>query len=292
MTSWDASAYDTGLFRSWLVEGLSRRPASGPGSNIWSTIPAQMVTAADMQRFLFGEIGAENGALQVTAGSGMRAAPAIQVRADGAYHPVLFVDALVDTYPDMWTDTRQISRADGLDVEFLSEQGEVLFTRQVALEASSALVSHSIQGGSGAEGRWTINLWPAYNVPWREVQVEGNQVSLAVEYRNTTVEVTIEVLEGEVTYLPRDDRFDLPTVEMSGVSPPSFRFRVLRPEHDAHEVRLFDEASIVSRYEIRDVLIWNETGWHARFESSGCFIRQASTISLTWYSLTNPACLE
>ncbi|MGH8925135.1 MAG: hypothetical protein ACRDWA_10935, partial [Acidimicrobiia bacterium] len=198
-TSWGADAYDTGLSRSWLVEGLSRRPASGPGSNIWSTIPAQMVTAADMQRFFLGEIGAENGTLQVTAGSRMRADPAIQVWVDGAYRPVLFVDALVDTYPVTWFDTRQVSRADGLDVEFLSEQGEVLFNRQVGLEASSALVRHSTQNGSGTEG-WTIYLWPAYNIHWREVQLEGNEVSLAVDYRNTRVDVMIEVLAGEVTY--------------------------------------------------------------------------------------------
>lgn len=51
-------------------------------------------------------------------------------------------------------------------------------------------------------------------------------------------------------------------------------------------------ASIVSRYDIRDVVIWNETGWHARFESPGCFTRQASTINLTWYSLTDSACLR
>lgn len=289
-TSWKANDYGSGVATSWYVEGLARRPAFGPTEPQRSMIPEQVEKGADMQRLFAGDVGVENGVLQVAAGPrGARTDPALAVRSAGFYQPLLFVDSLVDDYPVPLADsTQRTVRDDGVEIVH-REDGEPVLRQDVRLDGRRMELSYEL-ADSFDGGEWEAYLWPAYGYPWRDATVLGEDtVAAQVDLPEETVGLTVTAPGAEVTPVSRDDRFGLPTIRVRASELDELSIIVdVTAQARPSALKRFHQGAILDRHDVTDVLVMKDTGWRERFDQDGCYRLNEETSDLLLYRVTDP----
>lgn len=291
-TSWVGGFQDEGVVSSWFVEGLSKRPAFGPGAPWLSTLTDVGPAELDMQRFFSGDVGIENGAVQASASptGGLRD-PAIQGNIGGFYYPMVFVNGPTNTYP-IPVRTGVPPQRVGNTLEYrhpaLTGSGSVLET--VSLDGSAVVIEFSLAAGSVTTGDWDVWLWPAYYRPWMTVVATASGYVATQPYRGGSAETAVSATNASavVRFFEAEPRWGLQAFEFTlhAATSLAIRIAVTGTEPAGSSVAFYDEASLVARYDLTNVLLWNDTGWEGRFDSTPGYSIVMRTPNLIVYAIT------
>jgi hypothetical protein len=308
-TSWNANAYGNGISNAWYVEGLAARKAAGPTDPALSTLKREQREGAAMQQFFAGVGGVQNGALQVSMGpAGTFGSPAVQAMMDGMYRPVLYVNEAVNGYPapigrtgakefgdlvDDATVERRVTR-DGTAASYAAPgDADDRVTMTARLHGRDVMFEY--RGAPTTQGRrLTVRLFPAYGVLWRDLRADTGSIRFVADpFALTGVTTTgprgqAIVLRGTdgttIRYDASDPQFGLQSVELTAGRDGVARFVVAAPgSHRPARVQRFDQSSIARRFDVRDVVLWKDTGWQPRFADTGCFTKTEETQRLLVY---------
>lgn len=293
-TSWPGNAYGDGLPVSWLVEGLARRKAAGPVDPVLSTDPGQIAAGAAMQRLFAGRTTMENGAIQLAYGpDDSRADPAVAANVAGFYHPILYLNSRVDAMaggpPDSWT---HIVTSSGVASRGVDAAGKTVIDGSSSLRGDTANVTQRSVAGAGPRTVW---IWPAYGVDWQMVSNRGGTIGfqavpVAGGFSGTAAATAVEIAVdgGEAIYHEREARYGLEAIEVRIMAEP-LALHVRFPGLTGGEPRFDHEEAILVAEDVRQVLVWRDTGWLDRFERSTCFERASSSPNLVLYDVV-PSC--
>src|SRR2546426_127104 len=148
--------------------------------------------------------------------------------------------------------------------------GEVLET--ISLVANSTVITYTLQGANVSAGDWDVWLWPAYFRPWTTVDVLPSGYRTTQLYRDgeaMTQPFSVEPATV-VRYFEEDPRWGLQAFEFRLLAASSLTIRIavdgVGPTGGA--ITGYDEASLINRYDLTNVLLWNDTGWQPRFEAT------------------------
>ena len=313
-TSWNQNAYGNGISNAWYVEGLAHRRAAGPTDPALSTIAREVREGTAMQQFFAGEAGVENGALQLAIGpqSGFNT-PGLQAEIAGMYRPVLYVNDAVNGYPrPLGRATHEFSDlADGARVTHAVD-GAAITGQYLApgLTDPSATMRATLHGrratftyradATTSDERLAIRVYPGYGVLWRDVHDDSGVLQFTADPFALTGVTTVGAHGLPVEIRPvggtrlrfeeRDPQFGLQLTELRAGRDGNVRFTVtVGGDSTLHRVRSFDQATLIRRYGLRDVVLWKDTGWAARFEGGTCFRRVHETRRLLVYEI-RPSC--
>jgi hypothetical protein len=312
-TSWNQNAYGNGISNSWYIEGLAQRRAAGPTDPALSTIAREVRDGAAMQQFFAGEAGVENGALQLATGpqSGFDT-PGLQAEIGGMYRPVLYVNDAVNAYP---TPLGRLAKefgdlADGAHVTH-GVDGSAITGRYVAAGSNDATVTmrasvharratFTYHAPRASRSRLAIRLYPGYGVLWRDVRDDDGVLKFTTDPYTLTgvttsgphgLPVEIRPVQGtHLRFVERDPQFGLQSTELSAARDGSVHFTVtVGGDATVHPTRRFDQRSLLRRYDIRDVVVWKDTGWAARFQNTACYAQLQETRRLLIFQV-RPQC--
>ena len=293
-TSWSEGLYDEGKVNGWFVEGLSNRPAIGPGAPWTWTIANVGESELDLQRFFSGTAGIENGAIQASVSpTGHLADPAIQVDVAGFYYPLAYLNSLSNGYPT--TVTPGVVPTVGSDtIEFRqpSTNSSGVVTERIQLNETRVIVRFSLTGGSPSLGDWEVWIWPAYFVDWAIIDVGLTSVTTHVVYRTGSISANYSVLDSGSTlrYYESHPIWGIPAIAVRRSQATSVSFEITVAGTDpVRTSRQFDEKNITKQLSITTVLLWMDTGWMFRFDNQACYRRSFVTPNLVVYEV-EPAC--
>lgn len=301
---WMGNRYWDGLLNGWYVEGITNRPAIGPTDPALTTRESERVSSAQAWQLFSGASGIENGSLQVSLGPpSWRADPAIAGRINRSYLPLVFVadnandygSAARDAPPLTWTNVG--GSALGIRAD---SAGATLFRVSAQLDGDQVRVEWS-RGAAGSADPWTIWIWPAYGLGWRQVQVDPTSIEVGPygneAYRDhaaydginprihlaVSADATIEYYAAEPQYQvqaiavhvsPGDD-LEL-TVDVSGAG-------------SSGATTSYDQGSLLASTDVRTVVVWRDSGWMDRFSPSPCFAEERSGANIVVYRV-DPRC--
>ena len=293
-TSWSQGLYDEGKVNGWFVEGLSNRPAIGPGAPWTWTLANVGESELDLQRFFSGTAGIENGALQASVSpTGHLADPAIQVDVAGFYYPLAYLNSLSNGYPT--TVTPGVVPTVGSDtIEFRqpSTNSSGVVTERIQLNETHVIVSFSLAGGSPSLGDWEVWIWPAYFVNWAIIDVGLTSVTTRVDYRTGSVSANYSILDPGSTlrFYESHPIWGIPAIAVRRSQATSVSFEITVAGTDpVRTLRQFDEKNITKQLSITTVLLWTDTGWMFRFDNQACYRRSYVTPNLVVYEV-EPVC--
>jgi len=296
-TSWKAGFQDEGIVSSWFVEALAKRPALGPGAPWLSTLTDVGPAELDMQRFFSGTVGIENGAVQASASptGGLRD-PSIQGNIGGFYYPLAYINSLANSYPiAVVPGAVPVRIGESLQYRHNGTQGSGSVVETVSLDGNSTIVTFQLQGGNVSAGDWDIWLWPAYYDPWLTVTGAGSDYRMTQAYREGVATSNIQVSDPAATiqYYDVEPRWGLQAVDFQLKGAPSIAIRVAVTGVAAASGTLshYDEASLVIRYGLTNVLLWTDTGWQSRFDSAPGYAVVMRTPNLIVYRIDSSAVL-
>jgi len=276
------------------VEGLSNRPAIGPGAPWTWTLANVGESELDLQRFFSGTAGIENGAIQASVSpTGHLADPAIQVDVAGFYYPLAYLNSLSNGYPT--TVTPGVVPTVGSDtIEFRqpSTNSSGVVTERIQLNETRVIVRFSLTGGSPSLGDWEVWIWPAYFVDWAIIDVGLTSVTTHVDYRTGSISANYSVLDSGSTlrYYESHPIWGIPAIAVRRSQATSVSFEITVAGTDpVRTSRQFDEKNITKQLSITTVLLWMDTGWMFRFDNQACYRRSFVTPNLVVYEV-EPAC--
>lgn len=285
-TSWQRNQYWGGLSTSWLVEGLANRAAIGAADPALSTRPSQIEQAAAAWQLYSGAAGIENGALQLAVGpSAWRADPAIAARIQGYYVPLIYISDQANEYG-------AAREAEWAPAAWTVSDGDVTGQR-ASIDGTLVRMSATLDGNrvdlawaresTARRDSWTIWIWPAYGLPWRDVQATGTEVSFAPigdyvtrdidgwDRADPRVTVTVDGA-ARVRYEASEPRYGGQALAIS--VPPGADLEIavtVTGTAQSGPISEYDERSIIAAHGIGSALIWRDTGWVDRFASSRCW---------------------
>jgi hypothetical protein len=304
-TGWTGNQYWDGITNAWLVEGIANRSAMGPADPALSTRSVQRQQSAAAWRLFSGAAGVENGALQVSFGpANWRADPAIAARIGDYYIPFLFISDTANTYGVAAVGDETVSWTpddEGATGRRTDELGAPIFEAAVRLAVNRVRVTWTRPPQSAAEP-WTIWVWPAYGLPWRDVRADATSVELGpystVAYRDAEAfdalrpRVRLQVFGGaSLEYVSSDARYGLPAVAIH-VPPdadPELVVDVMGTK-PADTFVAYDERDLITRFGVRTSLVWRDSGWVDRFSASPCFAPGRSNARLVTFEVS-PECV-
>jgi hypothetical protein len=307
-TSWTANLYWDGMAMAWYASGLTNRPAIGPTDPALSTRDFQRVEGAAAWQLFSGEAGLENGALQVAFGpAGWRADPAIAGRIGGYHIPLVYLSDTVNQYgpagapvagdPLAWTVA-----SDGTATGVRTSAGRRTVEAAVSLVGDQVLLRLA-RGPGDANEVWTIWIWPAYGLPWSEVEVdaEARQASFAplgsVAVRSPETwlaadpRVRVVVAEpASITYAERESRWGLQALAITIPAGSDLEATItVSGLPAAGPVTRYDERSLIADHGITSAVVWRDTGWADRFLASSCFVPGPASTNIATFDVL-PAC--
>jgi hypothetical protein len=307
-TSWTGNRYWDGMAMAWYATGLANRRAIGPTDPALSTRDFQRVEGAAAWQLFSGEAGVENGALQVAFGPpGWRADPAIAGRIGGYYIPLVYLSDTVNQYgpdgapaagyPLAWTVA-----SDGTARGVRTSAGRRTVEAVVSLSGDRVLLRLA-RGPGDANEVWTIWIWPAYGLPWSEIEVdtEAREASfaplgtVAVRSPDTWLaadpRVRVVVAEpASITYAERESRWGLQALAITVPAGSDLEATItVSGLPAAGPVTRYDERSVIADHGISSALVWRDTGWTDRFLASPCFVPGPGSANIATFDVA-PAC--
>jgi hypothetical protein len=307
-TSWTGNRYWDGMAMAWYASGLTNRPAIGPTDPAMSTRDFQRVGGAAAWQLFSGEAGVENGALQVAFGPpAWRSDPAIAGRIGGYYIPLVYLSDTVNQYapegalavgdPLAWTVA-----SDGTATGVRTSAGRRTVEAAVSLLGERVLLRLA-RGPGDANEVWTIWVWPAYGLPWSEVEVDAEAReasfaplgSVAVRSPDTWLaadpRVRVVVAEpASITYAERESRFGLQALAITVPGGSDLEATItVTGLPAAGPVTRYDELSLIADHGISSALVWRDTGWTDRFLASPCFVPGPGSANIATFDVA-PAC--
>jgi hypothetical protein len=305
-TSWNQNAYGNGVSNAWYVEGLAGRKSAGPTDPALSTIAREQREGAAMQQFFAGVSGVQNGALQLSLGpGGSFMSPAVQAMIAGMYRPVLYVNDAVNAYPQPLgrpsakefgdlSDGASVEHhltADGVDGEYrvpgAPSGADPDVTMSARLMGSRVEFTYAWHGATSGHPL-TVRLFPAYGVLWRDLRADTGKLQFVADpFQLTGVtttgtrgqEVVLRGRDGtRLRYEDRDPQFGLQSVELQAGRDGKASFVMSLPDGPRTDaVQQFDQSRIARQLDVRDVVLWKDTGWETRFDDPNCFTKEEET---------------
>jgi hypothetical protein len=288
--SWTGAYQDEGSVNAWLVQGLSKRQAFGPGAPWLSTLSEVGPGDVDMQRLFSGSVGLENGHLQIAGTrTGGLDDPSVYVNIGGFYYPLLYLNSYANGYPvPVEEGVNATILGDGLVVHHPALQGGGELVQVARLEPDAVNITFTFVGGSVPAGAWEVWLWPAYFRPWDDVRPSGNNLETTQAYRTATITTRFEVLtpRSDMLYYPMDPHWGIQSIRIRSNGTAALAIRVsVQGGEAAGPLQSFDEVTLISRYGVTNVLLWKNTGWEPRFDVSPRYHRGFETQNLVVYSV-------
>jgi hypothetical protein len=161
--------------------------------------------------------------------------------------------------------------------------GQPFLGTSVQLEGSHVRIAWTREQASAGDP-WTIWVWPAYGLPWRDVRASATTVEFgpygteayrdaaAFDALNPRVELHVEG-GASVQYFANDPRYRIQAIAIN--VPPSMdldlRVDVAGMEQ-AGPTRVYNERDLIAQYSVRTALVWRDSGWSDRFSTSSCFM--------------------
>jgi hypothetical protein len=217
------------------------------------------------------------------------------------YRPVFYVNDAVNGYPkplgrttlgnDLTSDatvTHTVGTAGITGTYVPAGSTDPQVKMSTVLHGRRVVFDYRLASGSATPGRLAIRLFPGYGVLWRGLRQDAGGLSFVSDPFTLTgvstagahgVGVTITpVGKTQLDYLERDPQFGLQSVELTAPSNGHVTFSVdLDTATAPHRPTRFDQASLIRRYHITDVVLWKDTGWKSRFDPSECFVQTQET---------------
>lgn len=256
----------------WLVNGVARRPALSPSAPWYSTSPSEIRDGRAMQQLFSGQVGVEDGAVQVAAwGAGSTYGLTISVRVDDFYFPIAHLDPNRTELPVAVRDASATVTADTVTLT-LSDPGVVGAVTITATlrDGVAALEAHMTDG---SVGDWHLVFTPPRGLPWRPLRRSAHVVELDQAVRGRSLTTLLRTRPSGATGAPvvRAYGEGLPVdVDARRTTAVAFGFDV-RGDVAAHDaVTSFDERALLERYGISQVVVWLDSGTRERF-ARPCF---------------------
>ena len=289
-TSWSRGLYDEGKVNGWFVEGLSNRPALGPGAPWTWTLANVGESELDLQRFFSGAAGIENGAVQASVSpTGHLADPAIQVDVAGFYYPLAYLNSLSNVYPaPVAPGVLPTVGSDTIEFRQPSTNSSGVVIERIQLNETHVILSFSLAGISPGLGDWEVWIWPAYFVDWAITDVGLTNVTTRVVYRTGSVFANYSVLDSGSTlrYYESHPVWGIPAIAVRRSQAASVSFEITVAGTDpVRTIHQFDEKNIAGQLFITAVLVWKDTGWMFRFDDQACYRRSFETPNLVVYEV-------
>lgn len=289
-TSWSRGSYDEGKVNGWYVEGLSNRPAIGPGAPWTWTLANVGESELDLQRFFSGEAGIEDGAIQASVSTtGHLADPAIQLSMGGFYYPLAYLNSLSNTYPvPVAPGVAPVLAGNTITFAQPSASTNSSILERVELDQGRLLITYSLVGSGPGVGDWEIWIWPAYYVSWLITGESSTSLTSTVGYRTGSARITYLTSDAgaTVTYYESHPVWGIQAIAVRRSQAPSVTLEIQVGGTDpAGAVRQYGERDIVSRFSITTILLWTNTGWMFRFDNETCYQRAYETPNLVIYSV-------
>lgn len=290
-TSWMGAFPDEGSVNAWFVEALAKRPALGPGAPWLSTLTTVGSAELDLQRFFSGSVGLENGAVQIagTQTGGLRD-PAINVELGGFYYPLVYLNSYANGYPlAVEQGVNATVAGNALVLRHPASQGAAELLQESRLNQSGVEITFTMLGPNTTAGSWSIWIWPAYFRPWDEVQPDGGGLKTIQSYRATAITSHIQAMTTGSTlrYHPIEARWGIQGIEVQADGTDTIRMKIDVDGGDpVGPLRSFDEATLIARYGVTNVLLWRDTLWEPRFDVSPKFRQTFQTPNLIVYEIS------
>jgi hypothetical protein len=165
-------------------------------------------------------------------------------------------------------------------------------------------VLHRLARGPGdANEVWTIWIWPAYGLPWSEVEVDAEAReasfaplgSVAVRSPDTWLaadpRVRVVVAEpASISYAERESRWGLQALALTVPAGSDLEATItISGLPAAGPVTRYDERSLIADHRITSALVWRDTGWTDRFLASPCFVPGPGSAYIATFNVL-PAC--
>lgn len=286
--SWPGAFQDEGSVDAWFVEGLSKRPALGPGAPWLSTLTTVGSAELDMQRLFAGSVGLENGIMQIAGGrTGSLEDPAVNVNVSGFYYPMVYLNSYANTYPIPVEEGVNVTLAgNALVVRHNGTQGNAELIQESRLGPDGVNVNFSIVGDVVTSLPWDVWVWPAYFRQWQDVAPDGTGIRTLTFYRDASITaIILPMTAGTVVrYYDAEPRWGIQAIELRANGTGSFGFQIsVKGGGSVGPIHTFDEGDLLAQYGITDVLLWKDTGWEPRFRNSARFERVFETPRLLVY---------
>ena len=245
-----------------------------------------------MQQLFAGQVGVQNEALQIAAwGAGPDYGIQVSRDVDGFQLPIIALDASRITFPIRVEHAAATLSGDRVVLTLTGSDPEPAVKVVASLDGNAARVEFRAVGDVPADD-WHIVVNAARGNPWVPLELGRADVELHQSLGQQAVRSVLSVTaEGsESTSLIRSYGPDAPLdldaqgssavvmhVEASDTSP-------------MHRISTFDERKILRDRQIRQVVVWLNSGLRARFGGS-CYARIAEGSTLMVFTVKS-ACLR
>ena len=275
---------------NWFVNAAAVRPAWSPIGPWLSTIEEESEAGQTMQRYFAGQVGLENGALQVAAAGTDNGYYSLQiaVRKDGWYFPVASLDPARTRWPFPVVAARaELIDNDRLLLALTGRDPDDKISVEIELDGSNVVMTAT--GQTTDTDQWHLVLASPADLPWKMVRT-GTESLQTRQWLGGTELVANVSSSG-------DDVLTRATVHASG-EPLDFdavgtgEMRLTWSGFDGLQtfggVTSFDERTLSASLALTEIVVWRNTGLVERFRTQ-CFEALDSSSSMVAFRI-RPDC--
>jgi hypothetical protein len=293
MTSWREADYGDGVATSWFVEGLSKRPAYGPGAPWLASVPSQYEAGLDMQRIFAGSAGIDNGALQVAgAPMGATADLTLSVQSEGFYYPLMLERTDAETFPTLpASGASGVTGSDSLSWTFLDASGTTVLSKRAWLDRNEAIVRYQMSGATD-HSDWSLWFWPANGMDWTNVDTRAGSVEGSLSLNGEMLRFRMRVAGAIVTYHPYTPRLQRQAIQIHARDHSSLEITIhVDPALVSGAPRSFDEGTLIAKYDISNAIVLKNSELMGRFDTDPCYVQVNATRNLVVYKVNAESCM-
>ncbi len=256
---------------SWLINGVSRRPAWSPTGPWYSTTATEINAGQDMQRLFSGQVGVENSKLQLSAwGAGPDFGFTISTKVNGYFLPLVTLDASRTEFPFEVRNSRASLIDHGVA---LALEGPADAPRTVVVAArlsSDGAELEFVDLSLTKSDDWHVVFSPPDGFPWTPLRRSAAVVDLEQKVLGEVSEMRLAATKptSDSSLIVRTFGPGLPVdVDVHRSSSLAVAFSMGQGDLGPVTHR-FTEKQILTRYDVSALALWLNSGTRQRFASS------------------------
>lgn len=271
---------------NWFANGVSRRVSWAPIGPWLSTFEEERQAGAALQRFFAGQVGLDNGTVQVAATGTASGSYALQIgiHARDFVFPVALLDQARTRLP--FPIVSASARLDGQTIVLAlgggdGERAEL----RVTIDAATVTMEGSVDASDA--GSWHLVFSPPPGLPWSTQLLGGGAARSRQFVSGVDLEATMTLTAAERPGISRAYGPGQP-VDFDALQAQAVSWQWLSSSRGLPApgpTTTFDEVSIAGSWDLTDIVVWRNTGISDRFEGP-CYRRLAGSDDLVVFHMT------